>query len=375
MLDRRNETSEELLNRAVAATRQLPVPSGPSAAIVSHTSAALREDAHRPKASLLERIHIMPWTSKAIVTLAVAASVLVCLALSNLTGASRAFAQVAKAIENIRTATYDVTTEMKDPMNGTSTTSTMKGFFLAPSRERLEMSTSFGFAKDKTSSIMILDHQAMKGLALAPEQKLATTIDLTKIKKPAGPSNPFDMVRQLVKGGNSGPGQKIESLGKKEIEGHEAIGFRTQSNLVDETFWADPETSRLVLVEFDYPGGSGHGVMNNFRYDMDLDPSLFSLEPPAGYTVSNLEVTMPVEKDLINTLRIIAEHNDGTFPAALGLTNKEYQQAMQAVSKEEMEKYVKTPETQKLMEKLKAQYDKDQAGFMKQRFKAVTGVR
>ena len=194
---------------------------------------------------------------------------------------------------------------------------------------------------------------------------MATTIDLTKIKKPAGPSNPFDMVRQLVSEGNSGPGQKIESLGKKEIEGHEAIGFRTQSNLVDETFWADPETSRLVRVEFDYPGGSGHGVMNNFRYDMDLDSSLFSLEPPAGYTVDNIEVKMPVEQDLINTLRIVAEHNDGTFPAALGMTNKQYLQAMQAVSKEEMEKYVKTPETQKIMEKLKAQYDKDQAGFMK----------
>ena len=82
MSDRRNELSVELLNQAVAATRQLPVPSGPSAAIVSQTSAALREAAHRPKASLLERIHIMPWTSKAIVTLAVAASVLVCLALS-----------------------------------------------------------------------------------------------------------------------------------------------------------------------------------------------------------------------------------------------------------------------------------------------------
>ena len=207
-----------------------------------------------------------------------------------------------------------------------------------------------------------------------PEQKLATTIDLTKIKKPAGPSNPFDMVRQLISEGNSGPGQKIESLGKKEIEGDDAIGFRTHSNLADETFWADPETSRLVRVEFDYPGGSGHGVMNNFRYDMDLDPSLFSLEPPAGYTVNNIEVKMPVEQDLINTLRIVAEHNDGTFPAALGMTDKEYLQAMQAVSKEEMEKFVKTPETQKLLEKLKAQYDKDQAGFMKAWMEAIMPV-
>ena len=28
--------------------------------------------------------------------------------------------------------------------------------------------------------------------------------------------------------------------------------------------------------------------MSNFRYDMELDPSLFSLEPPAGYTVQNM---------------------------------------------------------------------------------------
>ena len=135
--------------------------------------------------------------------------------------------------------------------------------------------------------------------------------------------------------------------------------------MVDMTLWADPETDRLVRVEYDYPGGSGHGVMNNFRYDMELDPSLFSLEPPEGYTVNSMEVTMPVEGDLVNTLRLIAEHNDGTFPSALGMTNKEYLQAIQEVSKEEVEKFVKTPETQKLMEKLKAQYGKDQAGFMK----------
>lgn len=83
---------------------------------------------------------------------------------------------------------------------------------------------------------------------------MATTIDLTKIKKPAGPSNPFDMVRQLVKEGNSGPGQKIESLGKKEIDGSPAIGYRTHNNMVDQTFWADSQTARLVRVEFDYPG-------------------------------------------------------------------------------------------------------------------------
>ncbi len=56
---------------------------------------------------------------------------------------------------------------------------------------------------------------------------------------------------------------------------------------------------------------------------------------------------MPVEEDLVNVLRLIAEHNDGTFPAAIGMSNKEYQQAIQAAAKEETEKFVKTPEAAK----------------------------
>ena len=229
---------------------------------------------------------------------------------------------------------------------------------------------STGSAKDKGSSIMILDHQAMKGLTLAPEQKLATTIDLSKIKKPAGPSNPFEMVRQLVREGSSSLGEKVEPLGKKEIDGRVAVGFRTHNNMADQAFWADPQTARLVRVEFDFPGGSGHGVMSNFRYDMELDPSLFSLEPPAGYTVNNMEVKMPVEDDLVNTLRLIAEHNDGTFPAAIGMSNREFQQAIQAASMSETQKLMQEPETAKLLKDLQAQYGKDKDGFMKAWMKA-----
>ena len=314
---------------------------------------------------------------KRIAKLAVAATILVALGLLGswfmIGGGSTniAFAEVAKALDNLRTATYDCTMEMKNPMDGKTNTTTMKCFFLAPSCERTEMSMSMGSAKDKGSSIIILDHQAMKGLTLAPELKLATTIDLSKIKKPAGPSNPFEMVRQLVREGSSSPGEKVESLGKKEIDGRVAIGFRTHSNMADQAFWADPQTAHLVRVEVDFPGGSGHGVMSNFRYDMELDPSLFSLEPPAGYTIQNMNVTMPVENDLVNVLRLIAEHNDGTFPAAIGMTSKEYQQAIQAASMSETQKLLKEPETAKLLKDLQAHYGKDRDGFMKAWMKAM----
>ena len=314
---------------------------------------------------------------KRIAKLALAASILV--ALGSLISwfmigggtTNIAFADVAKALDNVRTATYDGTMDMKNPIDGTRTSITMKGFFFAPSRERVEMSVSTGAAKNQGDSIMILDHQARKGLTLAPQLKLATTIDLSKIKKPPGASNPFEMVRQLVREGGSSSVGKVELLGKKEIDGRVAMGFRTQGNMANQTFWADPQTARLVRIEMDFPDGGGHGVISNFLYDMELDPSLFSLDPPAGYDVDNMDAKMPVEDDLVNVLRLIAEHNDGTFPTAIGMTNKEYHHAIQAVAKSETEKYLKEPATEKLLEELKAQYGEDNDGFMKAWTKAM----
>jgi hypothetical protein len=98
---------------------------------------------------------------------------------------------------------------------------------------------------------------------------------------------------------------------------------------------------------------------------MELDPSLFSLEPPAGYTVQTETVTLPTEEDLVNILRLTAEHNNGIFPSAIG-QNKEYMHAIQAASQSEAEKLLKTTEAQKLMNELRAKYGKDQPGFMKE---------
>jgi DNA-directed RNA polymerase specialized sigma24 family protein len=126
-------------------------------------------------------------------------------------------------------------------------------------------------------------------------------------------------------------------------------GFRIKNNMADMTFWADPQSARPVRIELDSPSFNARSVMSNFRYDMELDSALFSLEPPAGYDVRSMEAAMPVEEDLVNLLRLVAEHNDGIFPPTIG-ANKEYMQAVQADSKAKAEKLIKTPEAQKLME-------------------------
>lgn len=318
-------------------------------------------------------------TMKRIAKFAVAATILVILGGVVFWGVigggstSLAFADVAKALENLRTATYDEIVEFVDPMNGTTKTTSAKTFFLAPSRQRCEVSMSTGAAEGKSSSIMIMDLQAMKSLSLVPEQKVAIEVDLSKIK--AGiPPNLFEMVRQLVREGRSGPGEKVEPLGQKEIDGREVVGFRTHnSNMYNMTLWADPQTARPVRVELNMPGyGNSHSVLSNFCYDEELDPSLFNLEPPPGYTVQNTDVAMPVENDLVNTLRFVAEHNDGLFPAEIGMNNKESMRAMQAAAQSESQKFLAEPETIKLLGDLKAQYGTDQDGFMKAWMKAIT---
>jgi hypothetical protein len=72
-----------------------------------------------------------------------------------------------------------------------------------------------------------------------------------------------------------------------------------------------------IRVEYGMGAYPGQMVMNNFHYDVDLDPSLFNLEPPAGYTVQSMTFTAPVEEDLIRILRSVAAHSDGAFPKAI----------------------------------------------------------
>ena len=253
-----------------------------------------------------------------------------------------AFARVADALYNLQSATFDAAGDVKDFMGGKTIHMKSKGFFLAPSRQRMESSLG---TKGDVSSVMIMDMQAGKAIMLMPENKFALAVDGEQLKKETeksgGPPPPdmFEMVRRLVREGSSGPGEKAESLGAREIDGRKAVGFRTRpSNSQEMTLWADPQTALPIRVEFTTSTMmAGQMVMENFRYNVDLDPSLFSLEPPPGYSVQTMNATVAVEEDLPKFLRFVAEHNNGNFPAALGM-NKEVMQAMQAVVKPELEK-------------------------------------
>ena len=75
------------------------------------------------------------------------------------------------------------------------------------------------------------------------------------------------------------------------------------------TIWGDPQTGLPIRIE-SYSALEGvKSTLSDFVFNVDLDKSLFSVEPPAGYTVQTVQVdaSEPAEKDLIALLREYAE--------------------------------------------------------------------
>jgi outer membrane lipoprotein-sorting protein len=363
--DRQDELIDDLLDRATEALRRAPTPQGPPPKAVARVLQEIPKlDVLRP--TIPERLRKM----KRIARIAAAASVLAFIGILitwlTIGGGSTniAFAEVAKALDGLRSATYDISLETKGENGQTAATGTGKGFFLAPSYQRMEISVKLDKteqmkrvtaaktpgAKAAAEAVMnmplmkqitIIDGQSATAIMLTPEMKMAVEMDMKKMRdekkklsKTAedAPLDQFETVRRLVREGSAGTGEQTEKLGVKKIDGREAVGFRTRASVMTMTLWADPGTARPIRIEVGMETGAGvHMVMDNFHYDLDLDPSLFSLKPPPDYSSQTLTMTMPVEEDLPRTLRTIAEHNKGMFPAKLGM-NEEVMKALMPAS-------------------------------------------
>ena len=315
MSEIRNHQPPDLLVRAIAATRALPLPEGPSPEVAARVSANLRAAAHEPAPHLLERIYHMPWTSKASALLGIAASMLVLyFVLSNLPGAARAFDQVADAINNVKTATWKVSSSVKMSA-GETLTSAAQGMFLAPSHERTE-STVHG-----QKSIQIIDGQQSKMIVLVPADKSAMVVDLKNIPAANPLGKTFLGFRDLVTMAQTAKGEKVERLPDETIGGRPAQRYRLQFGALEVKLWADAATSLPIRVEESTTGSPEvHLVMSDFQIDVPLDKSLFSLDLPEGYTVKQsmqFDLSKKPIQYLADALKTAADFNGGVFPPDL----------------------------------------------------------
>ena len=67
--------------------------------------------------------------------------------------------------------------------------------------------------------------------------------------------------------------------------------------------------------------GNLKATLSDFVFNANLDESLFSIEPPAGYTVRHekVDVSPDEEKDLIEMFRQYTTLTGGAFPKSLDM--------------------------------------------------------
>lgn len=248
-------------------------------------------------------------------------------------GTTPAFANFIEPILNAKTVKYKVTTEMKGLPTGTATTVVM---MLDARRMRSEMEVEMP-SHSKVKTIHIWDGRQGKTLMLHPAVKQATIF--TDAQKPkdrkVNPDDPF-WFRLLMLDARDKPDVKRESLGEKEIDGRRVVGFRISLPEVVFCVWGDPKNDLPVCIESTVAiMPDVKMTMSDFEFNVDMDESLFSLEPPADYEVikvQNLPTddSPPEEKDLIEMFRYYSESSGGSFPDLLDMGSLSY-----AVSLEE----------------------------------------
>ena len=307
-----NPNHDDLLERATEALRQTRVPPDPPSDLVVDVVAQLEReqaaDTVQPQ-SLFARIKSMKPMTKFVVV----ASLFVAFGglFSWLSPGGRALAveDVAGALDSLQSATCDMTAETRGVKQQS------KVMFLAPSLERIETKMS-----GEMMSINICDLRAKKWLTLIPKQKMAIVYRMENAPKDRPVNGSFELIRERLRKAQSESGKDSRPLGEKKIDGVRAVGFRLDDKIGFTDVWEDPETALPIRVETTFlTEPKVELVATNFQYDVELDKSLFSFDPPKGYKVREmtLDATPASIKDLADMLRFGAENNDGAFPEEL----------------------------------------------------------
>lgn len=315
MNDRQESNRDRLLEQATDSLRDCPIPDGPTADVLAETVQALQDASRTPIDSTFKerRLAMQSFSKIAAIAagLVIFAGTVIWLLISG-GGASVALADVASVLDKVRGVTYTmtVTKEGEPPV-------TIKAMYLDPTRHRAESSRGI---------VMIFGESKM--ITLVAKNKAAFVFDLENAPDDDTAKNWLEEVRQQIRLAVSEDQPAIENLGKRQVDGRDAIGFRLSVNNSDMTIWADPRTALPIRIESEVGvmEPKYHHVMSDFVYDAELDESLFSLNPPEGYLVqeTTIDSSVPLERDFVEVLRIHAtEHEAGLFPASLATSEIE----------------------------------------------------
>jgi hypothetical protein len=197
-------------------------------------------------------------------------------------GTSVAFADVVQPLLTAETGTFKMTIDVvasgldwidckNEPFQ------TIEVMFVGPGRTRWNI---------PTGEVLVANMQEGKLMILMPAKKEAAVMQV-------GPPgliprhnrfNKLLALRPLIEYALEKEDESVEFLGEREIEGLTLIGYYVPEpeHHGDITIWADSETKLPVRVEQSM--GTETAVISEIVYNVELDESLFSVQPPKGYS-------------------------------------------------------------------------------------------
>jgi outer membrane lipoprotein-sorting protein len=224
---------------------------------------------------------------------------IVCLQL--ITGTS-AYAKVAEKLRNARTVVFTLITQSNQ-----GSEETIKTDIAYKEPGHFRTTTIDGY-------IAIADGTSGKMISIVPQggYTLAEIKDLSK----TGSQGPFESIEAM----KNLPAKADEELGTREIDGIDCDGYRVTQGDLTTSAWIDAKTGDLVQIELKYASAPGmNRIIKNIKFDIELDDSLFSLTPPAGFKPFGTELksdgSCETEETFITWLRWWASANvDEMFP-------------------------------------------------------------
>ena len=198
--------------------------------------------------------------------------------IENPMGSNLTFAQVIEPFLNADTVAYDAIIGDRDAVGP------VIHIVARCSRVRRTLD------EEKIISIWDLDENRI--LNLYEEKMEAQYLNVQRYPKELG--NPVESLKSMLSYIKSIPNIAIEELELSRIDGHDAIGFFTYYPKGDFTIWADVDTKQPVRIEAHQ--GELQIIIWNYKFDIQMEEELLSMEVPAGYKLIQKELTVDFRK-------------------------------------------------------------------------------
>jgi len=232
-----------------------------------------------------------------------------------------AWGALVEKIESVESVVYRLTTNVK--MQGMPQGQTPKtkaiAYYSSEYGTRVE-----NYINDQLSFIMYLNPKENIYVSVMPEQRkfMRFTKSPDELKQIAEKDDPRVMVRHMMSTEYKQLGR--DNINGIDVEGIECTGPGVMGGMFEDAtarLWVEIGTDFPVRIEIEGIVSGGQMemsmVMDDFQWNVELDPALFVPDIPSDYTSQELSLPEVSEGTAINGLRLFAELTDGRYPSSL----------------------------------------------------------